>query len=70
MPVAMSQIGTESNGLKTIFENNRNWGEVFGYLFLISSSSHVFNKTDFEQYLLRTVGSVADRIKASFLRQS
>ena len=30
MPGVMSQIGRESNGVKRIFANKRNWGEIFG----------------------------------------
>ena len=30
MPVVMSQIGSESRGLNSIFANKRNWGEILG----------------------------------------
>ena len=37
---------------KTSFANKGNCGKRFGHLFIISSSSHFFNKTDFEQLSL------------------
>ena len=46
-------IGTESNGLNLIFENKGNEKKGLGHLFITSSSSHFFNKTDFEQYLFK-----------------
>ena len=46
----MSRIDAESNGVNSIFANMGNWGEILEHLIVSSSSSHSFNKTDFEQY--------------------
>ena len=53
MPVVTSQIGTESNEVNSIFANKGNGEKHLGHLFIISSSSHFFNKTDFELYLFK-----------------
>ena len=45
--------GTESNELNRIFANKGNCGKVLGHLFITSSNSHFFNKTDLEQYLFK-----------------
>ena len=47
MPMVQSQ--TDLN----IFANKGNQGKRFGHLFITSSSSHFFSKTDFEQLLLQ-----------------
>ena len=51
MPVVLSQIGMKSNGLNCIFAYKGIGEKYLWYLFITSSSSHFFNKTDFEQYL-------------------
>ena len=51
MPVVASQIGMESTG-EIPFLQIKGIGEKYmGHLFITSSISHFFNKTDFEQYL-------------------
>ena len=44
-------IGTESNGLNRIFVKKGIVEKGLEYLFITSSSSHFFNKTDLEQCL-------------------
>ena len=52
MPGMMSQIGPESNGVNRIFAN---LGEKYlEHLFITSSGSYFFNKTDFEQHLFNS----------------
>ena len=51
MPVATSQIDTLSNGVNSIFSNKGIREKYLGHFFVTSSSSHFFNKIDFEQYL-------------------
>ena len=53
MPIMMLQIGAESNGVNSIFANKGNREKLLGHLFIISSSSDLFNKADFEQYLFK-----------------
>ena len=45
----------ESIGLNRIFANKGNREKRFGHLFITSSCSHFFNKTDFEQYLFKNI---------------
>ena len=45
MLVVTSQIGTESNGVNSIFANKGNGEKYLEHLFITSSSSHIFNKT-------------------------
>ena len=52
MPGVMSRIGAESNGVNCILMNKENRGEILVNLFITSSSSHFFNKTNFEHYFL------------------
>ena len=48
--------GTESNGLNRILANKEIVGKCWAPFFSItSSSSHFFNKTDFEKYLLSLI---------------
>ena len=47
-------------GLNCVFVNKENCGKIFGHLCITSSSSHFFNKTDFEQYFSEEVGFVRD----------
>ena len=54
MSVVTSQIGTESNGVNSIFANKGNWEKYLWHLFITSSSSQFLNKTDFEQYLFKS----------------
>ena len=61
------QINTESNGVNRIFANKGNWGEVFGHLFIISSSSHSFNKADSEPYLVRVLSNEVGLYDVRFL---
>ena len=53
MLVVTSQIGTESNGVNRIFASKGIGEKYLGRLFVMSRSSHFFNKTDFEQYLFK-----------------
>ena len=52
MPGVMSRIGAESNGVNCILMDKENRGEILVNLFITSSSSHFFNKTNFEHYFL------------------
>ena len=68
MPFIMSQNcecrvdnGTELNELNRLFADKGNCGKRFGHLFVISSSFHFFNKTDFEQYLFNEKAIVTVR---------
>ena len=45
--------GTVSNGVNRIFANKKNCGERFGTTLHYLKRSHLFNKTDLEQYLFK-----------------
>ena len=62
--------GTESNKLNRIFANKENRGKRFGAPLFYLNSSHFFNKTNFEQYLLNENAIVTVRQIAVKLQQA
>ena len=48
---------TESNVLNRIFANKGIVEQGWGHLFITSSNSHFFNKTDLEQYRCKVTSS-------------